>query len=222
MGGGGGTTTVGRKVPVGERERDRKEWEITKRVTPFQSGRLTVRYLRVPLKGKDNAAFGARVSGHKICSPKAEGGLDLKKLEDWSNACILQHVKVILAGQDSLWIAWLRDWNWKRLLKMSEMVAPIISRLSNGSNIIPNTKLWEEIRDKKEEYNWQKLIWSPLHIPKHFIIAWMAMMNRLLTSDGLVSRGMNIETIEAWNQELSWAGIKLKSKSLASVILKLA
>ncbi|KAH1098202.1 hypothetical protein J1N35_015123 [Gossypium stocksii] len=163
-----------------------------KRVTAFQLGRLTVRHLRVPLVTRKLNATD--------CAPlieKLTGRINSWSSKQLSYAARLQLIKAVIYKIKPYWcrrfllpkgvlkksvpgfiIAWLREyvlkdkcfwdvtigssnsWNWKRLLKMREMVAPIISRLSNA--------------------------------------------------------------IEIWNQELSWAGIKLKSKSLVSVILKLA
>ncbi|KAL4354419.1 hypothetical protein GQ457_06G005300 [Hibiscus cannabinus] len=41
---------------------------------------------------------------------------------------------------------------------------------------------------------WQKVVWYPLHVPKHSIAAWMAILNRLPTRDRLICIGMNVES----------------------------
>ena len=47
--------------------------------------------------------------------------------------------------------------------------------------------VWEEIRPKKRKKEWQKLVWTSLVVPKHAVIAWMAILNRLPTKDRLMS-----------------------------------
>ncbi|XP_038991981.1 uncharacterized protein LOC120115320 [Hibiscus syriacus] len=53
-------------------------------------------------------------------------------------------------------------------------------------------ELWEEIRVKGVKVLWQNLIWFPLHIPKHSVIAWMVFLDRLPTKDRLQCMGLEI------------------------------
>ena len=45
--------------------------------------------------------------------------------------------------------------------------------------------VWESIRPKKDKVSWSKLLWNPFVLPKHVIIAWMTIQNRLPTKDRL-------------------------------------
>ncbi|KAK5841749.1 hypothetical protein PVK06_004072 [Gossypium arboreum] len=83
----------------------------------------------------------------------------------------------------------------------------------------------------------------PLHIPKHSLIAWMVILNRLPTQDHVTKRRDYIlfecsfskkvwqsilrlcsihRAVDIWRQELAWTILKLKGKSLLVAILKLA
>ena len=42
----------------------------------------------------------------------------------------------------------------------------------------------------KEKVEWHRLLWSSLTIPKHSVIVWMAILNRLPTMDRLISWGI--------------------------------
>ena len=63
------------------------------------------------------------------------------------------------------------------------------------------------IRPKREKVTWHKLLWWSLAIPKHTIIVWMVILNRLPTKDRLISRGIDMngdcclcqEELEAWD-----------------------
>ncbi|XP_038995731.1 uncharacterized protein LOC120120046 [Hibiscus syriacus] len=61
-------------------------------------------------KGSDTSAVGARVSWVKICKPKSEGGLGLKDIKSWNNACLIFLIRKLLVREGSLWIAWLHNY----------------------------------------------------------------------------------------------------------------
>ncbi|XP_039051999.1 uncharacterized protein LOC120193611 [Hibiscus syriacus] len=71
---------------------------------------ITNYWCRFFWKGADKPAAGARVSWKQICRPKTEGGLGLKDLKIWNKACMMSLIKNILAGEGSLWVAWLKSY----------------------------------------------------------------------------------------------------------------
>ena len=52
--------------------------------------------------------------------------------------------------------------------------------------------IWKEIRPKREKVTWHRLVWSYLSIPKHAVISWMAILNRLPTMDRLMAWGIGV------------------------------
>ena len=50
--------------------------------------------------------------------------------------------------------------------------------------------VWKEIRPKREKIAWHRLLWDSFVVPKHAVIAWMAILNRLPTIDRLQSWGI--------------------------------
>ena len=53
-------------------------------------------------------------------------------------------------------------------------------------------KVWNEIRQKENKVSWHRLLWSNFAIPRHAVITWMALLNRLPTFDKMVSWGLNV------------------------------
>ena len=51
--------------------------------------------------------------------------------------------------------------------------------------------VWKEIRPKKKKVCWHRLVWDPLVVPKHAVIAWMAILNRLPTMDRMRAWGID-------------------------------
>ncbi|XP_038993415.1 uncharacterized protein LOC120117178 [Hibiscus syriacus] len=156
--------------------------------------------LRFFWKGSDTSARGARVSWNQICTLKSEGGLGLRKLADWSKACCFMLIKNILAGEGSLWIAWVKSycfksvhywevdskaqfsWTLRKLIKMREEVRRLFCSMANLSQI-KGSWIWENIRQRREKVDWHRLIWFPAHVPKFSMVAWMVMLDRLTTKD---------------------------------------
>ena len=48
-------------------------------------------------------------------------------------------------------------------------------------------EVWRVTRPRKEKVLWHRLLLGSLTIPKHLVIVWMAILNRLPTMDRLIS-----------------------------------
>lgn len=103
--------------------------------------------------GKDSKA-NAKVAWEKVCVPKKEGGLGIKRLEVWNQTCMLYHVWTLFARSGSLWVAWVEEnllkresfwqvaipqncsWSWKKLLKLRSIAKQFLSfKVGDGSKI---------------------------------------------------------------------------------------
>lgn len=60
-------------------------------------------------KNSTTSANGARVSWVNICKPKQEGGLGLRRLEEFQKVFELKRVLNYFADSGSLWVAWLHS-----------------------------------------------------------------------------------------------------------------
>ncbi|OMO85318.1 Geminivirus AR1/BR1 coat protein [Corchorus capsularis] len=165
-------------------------------------------------KGNDSNAKGARVSWDWISHPKAEGGLSLKKMLVWNQACVIKHLWSIFAQSGSLWVAWLYayvikqnnimelpilqrySWNFKKILKLRRSVAHIIQRgeWNHVSYTYQTSLIYEELRHHQPQVSWHKLVWFSYNYPRHSLITWMVILDRLPTKDRLVS----------WNLQMSY------------------
>lgn len=100
------------------------------------------------------------MSWSKLCRPKIEGGLGLKRFEEWNKACLSRNIWMLFIGSDSLWIAWVKNslfkgksfwmvksntthsWCWKKLLKLRPIIRPMIMHeIGNGRD----TFLWHDL-----------------------------------------------------------------------------
>lgn len=106
---------------------------------------------------------------------------------------------LFVAGEGSLWFAWVKpyvlkgedfwqvvskdgmSWSMRRLLKMRDEAARVFS----WSLSLSVSKIWCEIRRAGT-----KVQWYPLNIPKHAIITWMSILDRLRNKDKLIQLGI--------------------------------
>ena len=93
------------------------------------------------------------------------------------------------------------SWNWRKLLQMRDLARQFVIRRNDeevwrmARSRFSIVGTWQEIRPKKEKVAWQKLLWSSLVIPKHSVITWMAILNKLPTKDRLISWGIEVNGV---------------------------
>ncbi|XP_038993210.1 uncharacterized protein LOC120116890 [Hibiscus syriacus] len=178
--------------------------ETIHRITSFTHGSLPVRYLGVPLvtrklsekdcgllieKNQSQAPSLVRIK--QLCSRFLWKGSD-------KAATGARLIRNILAGEGSLWVAWIKSyvlkdrdfwhseggtnasWSSRKLLKLKREAQTVFS-----TGAMMTRAIWDEIRVKRDKVIWHNLIWFPLHIPKHSMIASMAILDRLPTRNTL-------------------------------------
>ncbi|XP_063935557.1 uncharacterized protein LOC135147075 [Daucus carota subsp. sativus] len=108
-------------------------------------------------KGDITDVGGAKVSWAHLCLPKEEGGLGLKKSEEWNRAQILSHLWSVVNQSGSLWSKWVVNsvlkgrniwvipvptdcsWIWRKVLGLRGLAKRFVKfQLGNGMN----TSLW--------------------------------------------------------------------------------
>jgi len=109
--------------------------------------------------GKD-ARGKAKVAWDKVCVPKKEGGLGIKKLDIWNQASMLHQVRTLFARSGSLWVAWIENnllkgrsfwqvsiphncsWSWRKLLILRSIAKQFLSfKVGDGRKIF----LWYDV-----------------------------------------------------------------------------
>lgn len=103
------------------------------------------------LWSSSNSSKRAKVNWAQIRTLKNEGSLGLKRIEEWNKACVS---RVIFAGSESLWIAWvhkhlLKDkrfwtidiksgssWTWRKIPRFRDTGRKLIKYIvGNGAKI---------------------------------------------------------------------------------------
>ena len=129
------------------------------------------KFSRFLWKGQDEGRGGIKVSWEQVCLPKKEGGLGLKRVEDWNKAAMMKHIWNLFTQAGSLWVAWVYgellkgkslwtvkipqecSWGWRKLLKSRIEARKLISyEVGDGNNIFLWHNKWHPNGVLLEEY----------------------------------------------------------------------
>jgi hypothetical protein len=106
----------------------------------------------------------AKVSWDKVCAPKKEWGLGIKKLEVWNQASMLVHIWNLFARAGSIWVAWVENvwlrgksiwqiliphtssWSWRKILKLRPIAKKFLSfKVGDGCKIFLWYDSWHPV-----------------------------------------------------------------------------
>ncbi|CAI0430886.1 unnamed protein product, partial [Linum tenue] len=118
----------------------------------------------------------AKVAWDRIALPKREGGLGVKDLLTWNQACTVRMLWLFLLNSGTLWVAWMREykcrqgdlwvmksqfsssWTWRKLLKLRHTVSPWLRRGTEGvfwgSHLMHKFSVqtvWESLRNRQQD-----------------------------------------------------------------------
>ncbi|KAJ0604634.1 putative RNA-directed DNA polymerase [Helianthus annuus] len=110
------------------------------------------------IKGK------AKVNWSRVCLPKNEGGLGIRKLHDMNNALMVAHIWSILTNRESLWVKWIHSyrirgrsfwdvplrnnvtWSWRKMLQLRPTIQRHIwIKLGSGANTLVWFDIWNNV-----------------------------------------------------------------------------
>ncbi|XP_039010226.1 uncharacterized protein LOC120138908 [Hibiscus syriacus] len=165
--------------------------DIILNASGFKLRCLPVRYLGVPLV--------TRKLTKKDCLSLLEK-IRLK-LGQWSSRMLsyagrLQLIMSVLMDITNFLCRCKADvsWSLKKMFKLRSDVAGVITSVSSGQRVNA-TWIWGEMFEKWPRVPWQRIIWFPMHTPKHAIIAWLAVLDRLHTKDRLLKMNIMVDPV---------------------------
>ncbi|VFQ75989.1 unnamed protein product [Cuscuta campestris] len=146
------------------------------------------------------------VSWDEVCLPKQEGGLGLKNLLKWNQACLMKLLWDIANKKDTLWVKWIHNkylkgssvWDyttkpddcyyWKKLVQTRCLFMGM-----NMTSCYTVKEGYNWLVGSNPKVEWFDMVWNKWTIPKHCFITWLIWRGRLLTKDRL-SRFINLDT----------------------------
>ncbi|GJY07929.1 putative RNA-directed DNA polymerase, eukaryota, reverse transcriptase zinc-binding domain protein [Tanacetum coccineum] len=126
--------------------------KIKKRISDWENKFLSFAELERIMRGFlwcEMRKGKAKVAWEAVCLPKIEGGLGIRRLEEFNKALITLHIWSILTNKETLWIHSYKisvrsfwdipyrgnlSWGWIKILQILHLVRPYFwSRIGNGN-----------------------------------------------------------------------------------------
>lgn len=159
--------------------------------------------------GEYFSSKGGYVAWPKVCIPKYAGGLGIRNITKWNVAVMGRYTWAISGKKDNLWIHWINDvyikdqewwaykppmdssWYWKKACEVKENLKGVVNEAQLMTlNQYSVKRIYTLLDGDYEKVHWDKFIWCRLVIPKHRLILWLVMHNRLHTGDRLQRMGV--------------------------------
>ena len=154
-------------------------------------------------KGKVDGGPGL-VAWHDICASKKVGGLGIRSIGVWNTVAIGKYVWDIAKKKDNLFVKWVHSvyltdcdwweyqihgdvsWYWRKIVMVKELIK---AKMDLQQFVVTEYKInqWciRLFTEQKQSVSWCSSVWNRLSVPKHRIILWLAILDRLHTKDRL-------------------------------------
>ncbi|XP_020272687.1 uncharacterized protein LOC109847864 [Asparagus officinalis] len=169
------------------------------------------------LWGKADSNKPSLVSWDVICRSKDQGGLGIFSAVTWNTASALKIIWFIHTNKELLWIKWIHgtylkhrniwqveakvgdSWMWKQILKIRDNVLNLCGGVSGLLHLISScikssklkiSALYHALLPITPKVVWRETVWEGISFPKHSFVLWLAILDRLLTQDKLLNRGV--------------------------------
>ncbi|GFS30063.1 hypothetical protein Acr_00g0009910 [Actinidia rufa] len=162
--------------------------------------------------GSCNSHKTPLVSWKEATLSKEEGGLGIRDIKAWNKALISKTLWDIQAKKDTIWVQWVHQiymrstgfWEYKCKTGDSPLIKQIISlrdeiivATHNKEEAVQLISQWtsngkfhskttyDYFRPRRAKLAWTKMVWQSFIAPKHSIILWLGLKEKLLTKDKL-------------------------------------
>ncbi|XP_057251472.1 uncharacterized protein LOC125498912 [Beta vulgaris subsp. vulgaris] len=172
--------------------------------------------------GTHNDTRPGAVAWDKLCRNKKEGGLGFRETGIWNMIALCKLAWGVAQKQDNLWVKWVHgiyikdanwenytapvhaSWSWKYVCQAKNMM----NEKNNGGQWLMNGQFsikqhYQTLLSGSRPVNWARYVWNRYSIPKHRLIMWLAIQNRLKTRQRL--KMMNV---------LQWLGVAWRTRNL--------
>ena len=133
-----------------------------------------------------------------------------KDAYDWNKAAIGKYIWAIASKKDTLFVKWIhsvylqgkdwwdyelpRDssWIWRQLVHLKNLFKEKVGRqqfIQEDYNIKKGHRLLFE-QEQPVKVQWATIVWDRLSIPKHRVIFWLVMLEKLKTREKLGKLGL--------------------------------
>ncbi|KAL2905125.1 LINE-1 retrotransposable element ORF2 protein [Bienertia sinuspersici] len=153
------------------------------------------------------------ISWENVCKEKKVGGLGFRDIQKWNIATMARHVWAVANKQDNLWVKWIHSvyikegdwwgyeppkdgsWYWKKVCEIKRILfnAGLKDTLLSMRKFSVKA-IYQQLITNQDKVSWASNIWSRYNVPKHSFCLWLAVQQRLPTTDRLSKWGAQMQT----------------------------
>ncbi|XP_056688751.1 uncharacterized protein [Spinacia oleracea] len=149
------------------------------------------------------------VALEKVCSPKKEGGLGIRKVQAWNIAALGKYVWAIARKQDTMWVRWVNaiyikaadwweyqskadnGWYWRKICGVKEDLKVLFTKAELAQmHKYSIHKVYQKLVQHHDKVPWGSAVWNRASIPKTRVICWLMVQGRLQTRTRLHKMGI--------------------------------
>ncbi|GJS24118.1 hypothetical protein Tco_0452750 [Tanacetum coccineum] len=112
--------------------------DIYRRVSSCQVGFSLAAYEKFSMVPRQDERGKANVTWESVCNPKHEGGLGIRRLEDFNVTLRTTHIWCILTHKESLWVKWVHSYKLNGMLTVRDIVRSGFGLSDSVSDLIVN------------------------------------------------------------------------------------
>ena len=154
--------------------------------------------------GKANDCKPGAVAWDKLCNPKKEGGLGFRNIMLWNLAAVNKLAWDIAQKKDNMWVKWVNavyireaDWGSYEAPNSASWAWKFVCKAKNEANRKLGSYGWlrdtnfsikkqyMKLKGEGENTHWNGFVWNRYTMPKHRMILWLAVQDRLKTRQRL-------------------------------------
>ncbi|XP_062085935.1 uncharacterized protein LOC133792042 [Humulus lupulus] len=143
------------------------------------------------------------IAWESVCQSKAAGGIGFKRVAEWNTAAIIKYVWAIAKKEDNLWVRWIHSvyikgedwwsyqspnqgsWHWRKLVAVKERVKSITDMQQFAGARYQISRGYTMLCPVQNKIKWSQEVWGRLNLPRHSLVLWIAVQNRLRTREKL-------------------------------------
>ncbi|KAK9667941.1 hypothetical protein RND81_13G022300 [Saponaria officinalis] len=151
------------------------------------------------------------VNWETVCRKKRAGGLGLKDLFAFNVAAVGKVVWWVFSNANRLWVQLVHhiyirgqnwseyvvgsdaSWSWKRICKVKGLL--LEGFLRQWQDQLPYTikRGYNWLKHDEDTVGWYSIVWNRFNCPKHSVICWLSLYNRLYTNCRQIRLGRMVD-----------------------------
>ncbi|XP_074315284.1 uncharacterized protein LOC141651470 [Silene latifolia] len=129
-------------------------------------------------------------SWNHICAAWNRGGFNIKNVQTWNIALLLQWIWKLSNGPTSLWVKWNKEDVFLTKAGSSQVAMGLFDSWVKGGKLL-TSQIYEYLLDAQHQEDWYSVLFHQSIVPRHRVTSILAAQGKLATVDNMQLRGFH-------------------------------